>query len=219
MKHMHQEGIEEVMIGTFVIMLLLYANDVVLLAHTIEDAQKPMSVLETFFFHSGLIVNTSKTKVMLVKTHNKETPCIVYNKEQLEVVESFKYLGLKVPANHKWHKCAMQRLEARKRAYYAFENMCHQGDIKCWALKKYLFDTFVMPVLLYGVEIWGGSISTFSWKEFENVQKRFLTNFFQVKIQTPYTLLLLESGSLPIEIMGMQRVVAYMIKMHKCPTH
>ncbi|MCO5571718.1 hypothetical protein L7F22_025465 [Adiantum nelumboides] len=114
----------------------------------------------------------------------------------------------------------MRRLEAGKRAYYAFENMCNAGEIKCWALKKYLFDTLVTSVLLYGVEIWGGSISKSTWKEFENVQKRFLTNFFfQVKTQTPYMLLLLESGSLPIEIMRMERVVGYMLKMQKRASH
>ncbi|MCO5561969.1 hypothetical protein L7F22_015595 [Adiantum nelumboides] len=113
----------------------------------------------------------------------------------------------------------MRRLEAGKRVYYAFENMCNAAEIKCWALKKYLFDTLVTPVLLYGVEIWGGSISKSTWKEFENVQKRFLTNFFQVKTQTPYMLLLLESGSLPIEVMGMERVVGYMLKMQKRASH
>ncbi|MCO5596688.1 hypothetical protein L7F22_050756 [Adiantum nelumboides] len=97
--------------------------------------------------------------------------------------------------------------------------MCNAGEIKCWALKKYLFYTLVTPVPLYAVEIWGGSISKSTWKEFENVQKRFLTKFFQVKTQTPYMLLLLESGSRPIEVMGMERVVGYMLNMQKKASH
>ena len=91
-------------------------------------------------------------------------------------------------------------LEADKRAYYTFENTCNHGNMKCWVLKKYLFDTFMTKVILYGVEVRGGSIPTSRWKEFENVQKHFLTMFLQVKKQTPYTLLL-EKESLPIEIM------------------
>ncbi|MCO5599235.1 hypothetical protein L7F22_053336 [Adiantum nelumboides] len=156
---------------------------------------------------------------MLVKILSKEKPCIVYNKESVQVVESFKYLGLEVTANHKWKDCAMRHLEAGKRADYAFENMCNVGEIKCSALNKYLFDTLVTSVLLYEVEVWGGSISKSTWKEFENVQKRFLTNVFQVKTQTPYMLLLLESGSLPIEVMGMERVVGYILKMQKRASH
>ncbi|MCO5588640.1 hypothetical protein L7F22_042597 [Adiantum nelumboides] len=118
LEFMQQEGIEEVMIPNSVIVLLLYADDVVLLAHSLADAQKLMIALENFCLHSG-----SKTKVMLEKTLNEEKPCTVHNKEPLEVVESFKYLGLEVPANHKWKDCAMQRLEAEKRTYYGFENM------------------------------------------------------------------------------------------------
>ena len=34
-------------------------------------------------------------KVILVKTQNTYKPCIAYNNEPLETVESFEYLGLK----------------------------------------------------------------------------------------------------------------------------
>ncbi|MCO5609736.1 hypothetical protein L7F22_063968 [Adiantum nelumboides] len=112
LEFMQQEGIEEVMIGIAVIILLLYADDVMLLAHSLEDAQKRMIALENFCLHSGLIVNGSK----LVKTLNKEKPCIVYNKEPLEVVESFKYLGLEVSTNHKWKDCAA--LGSRKESLF-----------------------------------------------------------------------------------------------------
>ena len=71
----------------------------------------------------------------------------MYNNEPLECVESFKYHGLEVPSNHRWNECATRHIEARKREYYAFKNTCNCGDIKCWVLKKYLFDTLVTPVL------------------------------------------------------------------------
>ena len=48
--------------------------------------------------------------------------------------------------------------------------------MECWVLKKYLFDTLVTPVLLYGMEVWGGSIPKSTLKEFEDVQKHFLTH-------------------------------------------
>ena len=105
-------------------------------------------------------------------------------------MESFKYHGLEVPSNHRWNECGRHRLNVGKRAYYAFQNICNLGHIKCCVLKKYLFDTLVTLVLLYGVEVWGDSIPKSMWKEFENVQKQFLTKFLQVKKQKPYTLLL-----------------------------
>lgn len=40
-----------------------------------------------------------------------------------------------------------------------------------------------------------------------------------MKSQTPYPLLLLETGTLPIEILGMERVVEYVVKLQQHPTH
>ena len=42
---------------------------------------------------------------------------------------------------------------------------------------KYIFDSLNLMtlMLLYGVEVWGRSIPTSTWKELENIQKHFLT--------------------------------------------
>ena len=85
---------------------------------------------------------------MLVKNQKRDRPCIMSNNEPFECVESFKYPKLEVPSNHKWNKCTIRRFEAAKRAYYVFKNTCDYGDIKCWILKKYLFDTLMIPVSL-----------------------------------------------------------------------
>ena len=122
----------------------------------------PYTIL--FSMHMKVSVNSSKTKIMLVKNQKRDKPCIMYNNESLECVENFKYLGLEVLSNHRWNECATYRLEAGKREYYTFENTWNCGDIKCWVLKKYLFYTLVTPVLLYGVEVWGGSIPKSTWK-------------------------------------------------------
>ena len=65
--------------------------------------------------------------------------------------------------------------------------------------------------------LWGSSIPKSTWKDFENFQKCFLTKFLQVKKQMSYTLLVLETGALPIEIMAMERVVEYVHEVLKSP--
>ena len=104
-----------------------------------------------------------------------------------------------------------------KRAYYAFENMCRQADIQSWNLKKYLFDTLVTPVILYGVEVWGGSLSKDRWNDIEKIQKLFLTNFLAVRRTTPYPILLLETGSMPLEALGMEQLLRYIKKINRMP--
>ena len=94
-------------------------------------------------------------------------------------------------------------LEVGKRVDYAFENTCNNGEFKHRVLEKYLFDTFCDT----SASQWGGNIPESTWNKFENVQKHFLTKFQQVMKQMLATLLLLETRSLPIEIMAMERVV------------
>ena len=67
-KFVKEECVKEISIGNVVIMLLLYADDVVFFANTLEDAQKLMKALEIFCMHTKLSVNISKTKIMLVKS-------------------------------------------------------------------------------------------------------------------------------------------------------
>ena len=56
-------------------------------------------------------------------------------------------------------------------------------------------------------------------KSLRKFKKCFTANFLQVKTQTPDMLLLYESRSLPIEVLGMERVVEYMLKMRQNPSH
>jgi hypothetical protein len=55
-------------LGDVEVMNLLYVDDVVLFANTLEDVQKLMKILERFCMHSKLSVNSSKTEIMLVKS-------------------------------------------------------------------------------------------------------------------------------------------------------
>ena len=57
-----KEGVEEVAIGNVVVMLLLYADDVVFFASTSGDAQKLMKASEKYCMHTKLSVNSSKIK-------------------------------------------------------------------------------------------------------------------------------------------------------------
>ena len=77
-KFAKEECVQEVVIGNVVTMLLLYADDVVFFANTLGDAQKLMKALENFCVHTKLSVNSSKTKIMLVKSQKRDKPCIIY---------------------------------------------------------------------------------------------------------------------------------------------
>lgn len=55
-------------------------------------------------------------------------------------------------------------------------------------------------MVLYGVEVWGGSISPSTWNDIEKRQKAFLRRHLGVKVTMPYSILLLEKGSKSIDM-------------------
>ena len=72
--------------------------------------------------------------------------------EPLKTKERFMYFGIKVPFNHRWSECAIHNLEMRKPTYYALENIhiYNGGEFEYCTLKGFLYDTFVMFILVYG---------------------------------------------------------------------
>lgn len=70
-----------------------------------------------------------------------------------------------------------------------------------------------MQTMLYGVEMWGGSISDTMWDDIEKLQKSFIRKYLGVRITTPYSILLMDSGRLPIEYYGLIRTLRYIQKV------
>jgi hypothetical protein len=127
------KGIDSPKIAQVTILLLMYADDVVILSRTEDEANQMMIQLQNLCELSGLTVNIDKTKAMLNKMRGrveKIQPRITYQGKPIKVVDSFKYLGIEIPSDHRWYKCATKRKENGKRSYYAFENMCRQVDIQ-----------------------------------------------------------------------------------------
>ena len=134
----------------------------------------------------------------MVQTHEiKNQPILMYNGQSLEVVDCFKYLGINIPSNHMWETCAQSKMEAGTPKYYEFENMCKQSVTKRWEIKAMVFKTCVVKTLLYGVEVWGASISTSTWNEIEKFQIKFLCRHMGVKVTTPNSVMLLEMRKRP----------------------
>ena len=137
-------------IGGRMISNLRYADDIVLLAGTIEELQDLVTRLEKASEQFGLIINVDKTKVMATEG----TPCQVFvNGCQIEQVSSFQYLGSVITDDS---GCSE---EIRSR-------LCKAGGV-CSSLRKIwrshnvniptkirLWKALVWPVATYGCESW-----------------------------------------------------------------
>lgn len=74
--------------------ILLFADDAVLFAHTPHALQSMLDDIQNYCDTWGLKVNTKKTKTMIFEKGRHTTHNFIYNNTILEVLDSFKYLGI-----------------------------------------------------------------------------------------------------------------------------
>jgi len=84
---------------SIVINLLLYADDIVLMARSPHDLENQQRILKDFCSNMGMTVNTDKTKVMIIKSNKITYDTFVYDNNNLEEVTSNKYLGIDIHHN------------------------------------------------------------------------------------------------------------------------
>jgi hypothetical protein len=84
--------------------ILLFADDTVLFAHTSQALQSMLNDLQNYCDTWGLKVNTKKTKIMVFEKGRHTTHNFIYNNTILDVVDSFKYLGIHFFKNGGWFR-------------------------------------------------------------------------------------------------------------------
>jgi hypothetical protein len=156
----------------------------------------------------------TKQKVMIIKYNKITYDTFIYEKNNLEEVTSYKYLGIDIHHKLNWNYRIEKRINGGWKVYYGLGNNCKSTDIWIWDKKKLLFETLVTPVILYGCEVWGCSISRESWRKIEKIQKNFITYNLKTKGNTPYHILFLEASLSPIESMAMTMYLMYKNKLN-----
>ncbi len=84
------------MLGQLAVRLLLYADDLALMSHTLAGLQKQLDVLQAFCYERQLTVNVKKTKVVVFEARKSVCQAFKYEGEALEQLNSFKYLGVEL---------------------------------------------------------------------------------------------------------------------------
>jgi hypothetical protein len=136
-----------------VINLLLYADDIILMARSPHDLENQLRILKDFCSNMGMTLNTDKTKVMIIKSNKIPYDTFAYDNNNLEEVTSYKYLGIDIHHKLNWNYNIEKRIIGGWKAYYGLENNCKSTDLWSWDKKKLLFETLVTPIILYGCEV------------------------------------------------------------------
>ena len=128
--------------------LLLFADDLALFSHSPTGLQAQLSILQKFCRSRGLVVNVTKTKVVVFEHRKSACTPFHFEGEEIARVDAFKYLGIMFHGN-RGLSCAIEQLVlAGRKALFALYGRCRQLRIDKPDLRCKLFDTLVRPILV-----------------------------------------------------------------------
>ena len=133
------------------IKLLLYADDLVLVAKSAHGLQMHLYALENFCKEVGMQVNTSKTNIMIFSNKTKQSQHTFFFEDNiLEEVNEYKYLGFNFNKKLNWEDCRKKIILGGWKTLYALQNICREA--KLWLL-EHDQSTFWTPSLSNAI-IW-----------------------------------------------------------------
>jgi hypothetical protein len=137
-------------LADIVVNLLLYADDLALMSETPQGLQKQIDALSEFCVERQLVINVSKTKVVVFEKRRSAAPEFTYRGTTIERVQSFRYLGLKLHSTRGMTVAIDKLTAAGKKALFALRRRCNDMSIIDPEVMCQLFDSLVCPVrLLY----------------------------------------------------------------------
>jgi hypothetical protein len=213
--HMSENGRHGIQIlpGLIELFILLFADDVALLASTPIGLQNQLRVLENCCEQMQLEVNIEKTKIMVFRKGGilGKHEVWYYKNEKVDVVNKYCYLGYifsptasaKIGTTHLVTK-GKKALFALNNAFKSIREMSQDSYFK-------IFDTKIRPIVTYASEIWG-------LNRLDTVEKIHLSGcktFLGVPTQTPNKMVYGDLGRYPLFVYTYVSAIKYWLKILK----
>jgi hypothetical protein len=159
--------------------LLMYADDIVLLASSVAEL-RAMNKVATDYAHANRYQFNGKKSNVLVFNANKQLADLVRNEpwvlfgEAVEVTNSYKYLGVDLDHNlNNWSGYLNRTVAKAKRISEDLAWTFRRDNGLLSRSAATLWKAIVRPVLEYAAELWAGDISKELTKRAEAVQISF----------------------------------------------
>ena len=203
------------------IYMLLFADDICIPAESKIALQRKINQVDNFCKRWDLKINLGKTKVIKhrkggkIKNSDKWYLGSGPSKQEIAVTNSYKYLGIYFTTELSMRQATIQlglqgtkalnfvKYLIVKHKYIPFDTACR------------LFDALVLPVLLYGCEIWGYE----EHNSIERVQLTFCKFFLGVNKRTSNMAVLGECGRFPLYASYHTRCIKYWVEIQEMPAH
>ena len=164
-----------------------------------NELQLALNALNDYCQAWKLRINVDKTKIIRFSKGTPQNPTQDFwlNDEKVEVVESYVYLGTTFSSNGKFSEAIEKQINQAHRALFVIKSRKDKYNLPLDIVLD-LFDKMILPVLLYGCEIWGLE----KLEKLENIEifhRKFLKYILKVNNQTTDCMVYGETGRTPLK--------------------
>ena len=175
--------------------VLLYADDIVILANNSHDLKKGLKIATNFGKKWRCKYNAKKTQVVIFGKKTKEKNNWEIGNKRIDQVESYKYLGIEFENKLKWKLFKTRLLEKAERNMRAAMGMGTRTNHLSSKAAICMWKALIRPVLEYAAEIWGEK----EWKKAEILQRTMAKRILGMKQRTSNEAALGDLGWWPLK--------------------
>lgn len=170
-----------------------------------------MSALERYCDINKLKVNIEKSKIVIFKKGRDRASkdSFFYAGERIEVVETFKYLGILFSKSGVFNLTSKDMISRATVAISATKNVLVGSNLSPWVCKIKILESCICSVLLYGSEFWALRYTD----QIEVVQSKLLKSLFFWQRNTAGYMVRIESDRLKLEYFVFKRALNWLVKL------
>ena len=190
------------------LLTLLYADDTVIFATDPVTFQRNLNVFLEYSKLWRLDINYMKTKIMIFGFRNLDNFKFELDGNIIEIVDFFKYLGVYFSKTRTFYKARKNCYDQAKKAMHLLLKKIRSLNVPL-DLQLKLFDHTIVPILLYGAEIWGFE----NTEIIEKLHNEFLRRITGLRKSTPIYILQAELGRYTLKVNIQLRMINYWISI------
>ena len=193
-------------LGQTKIYSLAFADDIVLMAERADDLKDMLRALQRFAGAKKLQINTQKTKIMTFSKGARSSGIRwSVNGISYEEVPEFKYLGVTLQRNggfSRHHEEVALRANRRTTEVWSLGERLFKNSYK---IREELFNTLVLPIILYGTEVTGFHETDV----YEKIQRRYTKWVLGLPKGTRTAVLEVETSAISISAKRLERALKF----------
>ena len=169
--------------GNIVITILLYADDIIILAETEESLQVMLNELAAWCTKWRMLINSEKSQIIHFrpKRCKKTNYKFTLDLNTLEIVDKYRYLGCTINEHLDSTATGNKQAEGAARALGKLLSKYHSNKGLGYNTYKKLFDSCIAPIMDYGSSVWGYA----SNDKLNRIQNRAMRCFLGVNKYAP----------------------------------